>query len=199
MSDLSIEQRLDALEALHDNFQIVGGSNVTVEGSISHGYAVCSTCPKEGQPTEEGTGGTISPSPSPLPDCPCGFDAFDGSGRRFLTRTWTYFEHQDECCRDSDNATCVALVDSSGSIIHTIDPVTCEETITGTITSFVTWCDGSTHDTNQPEFDPIWDTITDTEETYSHTSSNSCAGCLKPPVDGTIHVTNTLSDECNPI
>jgi hypothetical protein len=48
------EDRILALEKLHENFRIVAGSNVTVEGSLGKGHAICSTCPPEAVVTEGG-------------------------------------------------------------------------------------------------------------------------------------------------
>ncbi len=45
----SMSGQLSELEKIHENFRIVGGSNVTVEGSLKHGFAICSTCPGEDQ------------------------------------------------------------------------------------------------------------------------------------------------------
>lgn len=51
----------------------------------------------------QGDGTPCEPNPCELPVCSCGFAAFDGSGRRFLTRTWTanhseHWEDDDEVC-----------------------------------------------------------------------------------------------------
>jgi hypothetical protein len=67
MNDLTIDQRLTQLEQLHQNFRIVGGSNVTVEGSLRQGYAICDTCPKG---AEAEVGGQIPPTP-PAPTDIC--------------------------------------------------------------------------------------------------------------------------------
>jgi hypothetical protein len=66
--DPTIDQRLTALEQLHANFQIVGGSNVTVEGSIHKGYAICSTCPDVGEVVG---GGVIPVTPPPTTGACC--------------------------------------------------------------------------------------------------------------------------------
>ena len=59
----SVEERISHLEKLHDNFRIVGGDNVTVEGSLKSGYAICATCP------EAQAGSVTPPPPAPPPEC----------------------------------------------------------------------------------------------------------------------------------
>ncbi len=65
MDESSIEERISKLEKIHENFRIVGGSNVTVEGSLKHGFAICSTCPGE----DQGTGGAINIPPAVYGAC----------------------------------------------------------------------------------------------------------------------------------
>ncbi len=129
--------------------------------------------------------------------CPCGFDAFDGSGRKFLTQTCTYTDAPDGGPCLCGNPPCGPDVNNicSGTTVHTIDPDTCEVTSDGVIE-----CDQC----------PDGRTIGPAQ-----TSGCSCNDYCIPPIlcalqDGltattmNIHFSNeyltaTLSDECTPI
>ena len=67
MSDL--EDRITALEKIHEKFRVVGGANVSVSGSLRQGYAVCSTCPGE-----ESTNGIPVTTTTPTGACCVGTD-----------------------------------------------------------------------------------------------------------------------------
>ena len=61
---LAIEQRLAALEKVHNDFRIIGGANVRVEGSMKTGYCINNTCPEAGAaPT--GFPQNVQPPPPP--------------------------------------------------------------------------------------------------------------------------------------
>jgi hypothetical protein len=77
--------------------------------------------------------------PTPSPCCADGFAAFDGSGRKFLTKTVvTSFSHSE------DNPKCGGTGHFSGTVsttdVYSIDPVTCDATCTasGSIDADVT-------------------------------------------------------------
>ncbi len=62
---LPIADRISNLEKLHQDFRIIGGSNVTVAGSLKTGYAICATCPEQ----DQGTGGAINIPPAVYGAC----------------------------------------------------------------------------------------------------------------------------------
>lgn len=68
-SKTSFADRLTHLEKLHENFRIVGGNNVTVEGSMATGYAICATCPDTGGGTGGISGGGGGGPPQPTGAC----------------------------------------------------------------------------------------------------------------------------------
>ncbi len=72
--------------------------------------------------TYQGDDTTCDPNPCGMVDCPCGFDAFDGSGRRFLVMTavMSGFDHVF-----APFPTC--SLDYSATVVRTIDPLTCIE------------------------------------------------------------------------
>lgn len=86
--------------------------------------------------TYQGDGTTCSPNPC-MVECSCGFDDFDGSGRRFLTRTWTvngyyHWEDSDAVCGDTFCTLTINFTKTS-----TYDPNTC--VLTEECTGSYTW------------------------------------------------------------
>lgn len=81
----------------------------------------------------QGNGTTCTPDPCAMPCCVgCGFSAFDGSGRLFLTQTAIISVHEHY-----DPTPCT--LDFSGTEVVTVSPGTCEQT--------TTMCTGSGHET----------------------------------------------------
>ena len=122
-------------------------------------------------------------------DCPCGFDAFDGSGRRFLTRTIHTVIDQVVTCpcgvpEDHADWLCVDTYDTECNLSHDVSG---GETATP--------CDS-------PPFHPgercacFGDVISATELHFTLHVDFDCEGG-----PGTLDedVTCILSDECNPV
>jgi len=75
--------------------------------------------------TYQGDGTVCDPNPC-LQECSCGFDAFDGSGRRFLTRTFNLVVHYDHDYGGGFHR----ITDFTMHVVAQIDPETCTETVT---------------------------------------------------------------------
>src|ERR1044071_8536522 len=94
---MSLEDRISYLENIHRNFQIVGGSNVTVEGSLRQGYAICSTCPQQEEPAVPQPA-PPSPPPPATGACCIGTDCSITTEADCIASGGTY---------QGDNTTCV--------------------------------------------------------------------------------------------
>lgn len=125
----------------------------------------------------QGDGTTCDTNPCFLPECMCGFNAFDGSGRKFLTRISTVHRVEHRVSPPCDQ-------DESGTLTEQYDPVTCVLTSSGSLPA--TAC-GS----NCANFGLI-NIISATEATY-HDEFNP------PFIQCTTDAQQTLSDECLPI
>lgn len=135
----SVEDRIAHLEKLHENFRIVGGANITVEGSLQTGYAICATCPQD-----EGIGSPVPPggtTPPPVcggatefsadftfnfqdsPTPPIGH-AFSGSG------TVTGSINQETCCGTGNETVFVTVIEHGE-----FGDITCEPDADVTLTA----------------------------------------------------------------
>ncbi len=127
-----------------------------------------------------------------LPDCACGFDAFDGSGRKFLTRTTvTSVDQEVDCdaCPDFGNPTDIG----NWTCTDTYDPDTCDLTSDVSGSETATYCDGTIIHPGE-RCDCFGDVVSATV-THYHLDAPD------PPCTPTfiIDVVCTLSNECNPI
>lgn len=148
-----------------------------------------------------GTSCADDPPPCEMPDCLCGFPAFDGSGRMFLTKTIVRSDESPPCCEGLD--TCAAGHSGTQTIVLTYDPITCElsddrDKITATD------CDGSTGEIDATACGSL--TVDDATHAHCHNVNPLGPPCSEacPPQGGapnevTLDETQTLSDECNPI
>jgi hypothetical protein len=85
--------------------------------------------------TYQGDGTVCDPNPC-LPTCSCGFSAYDGSGRRFLTQTYVR-EGVFTQARTSDPPCANITMDATVNVNNetTYDPLTCTTTVTATASS----------------------------------------------------------------
>lgn len=156
----------------------------------------------------QGDGSDCDPNPCVMVDCPCGFDAYDGSGRRFLTETRRIVDDTTDptgCGGNSCTGYQEVFTNSS------IDPDTCAPSY---------FCSGGGHIDNYPsdcssyDCDPV-----DIGGVCQPTAACECCGpgvSCTPVVDSATHkictdsntdgdctqnliLEYTLSNECNPI
>jgi hypothetical protein len=167
----------------------------------------------------DGTPCDPNPCPPPLPDCMCGFDAFDGSGRRFL--------HKESTCtyntRDDYSAICGSpgvhtryddkTFTPTSSYTADYDPDTCAFSSSNghyTFHEVFTSCVGlvTTFDTSGTFGDSSCigcgttfgcsESIVTTATTRTTTDTFAGGGGF-PITTGSGTFTETLSDECIPI
>lgn len=67
---MRLEDTITQLEAIHENFRLLVGSNGTAAGSLRQGHAICSTCPQEA--AAETGGQIINTPPTSLMGACCG-------------------------------------------------------------------------------------------------------------------------------
>jgi hypothetical protein len=142
-------------------------------------------------------------SPNPcvavLPPCNgCGYDAFDGSGRKFLRKSQIVTETASDCC-GNEVSFCARSIDGMIELVTVIDPETCmESTETDTNIRTIVECGGTTLTSTMSDPNSYVVTSATTKEEYvddSATCDPACSGQTQTHIySGTI----TLSDECQP-
>lgn len=140
------------------------------------------------------------PNPCPLPSCNgCGFEAFDGSGRKFLTKRITRLENDPPCCDGGGGVHDFGLQLSYDAII-TIDPSGCSQS-TDVITSscvIQTDCSGGTSGcTAGPLPSPPYVVSSATYKSYERNINCGYAPTC-PDLMCYQFQDETLSDECEP-
>lgn len=146
--------------------------------------------------TFQGFGTTCDPDPCPLPPCNgCGFAAFDGSGRMFLTQTDTRTWFQTLMCIGTAN--CAAGAGSgTGTVVSSYD-AECNFSETGSFDMTFDNCDGSHFTGTIPNICvPVTVSATEKHCTFHQDISND--RCTPPTGVTDQSETITLSDECDP-
>lgn len=121
----------------------------------------------------QGDDTTCDPNPCEEVECSCGFNAFDGSPRRFLTQTWTVdgYYHWDD-----DDAVCgstFCTLTMNFTKTSTYDPNTCELT---------TSCEGSYQ--YDAELYPAESRHESGDWCTANAGCGSCAGDCEVPLPG---------------
>lgn len=148
-----------------------------------------------------GSGTDCTGSPCAMPGCGgCGFDAFDGSGRKFKRISWAGSRGIGKSCLISNPTdTCEASVAAlysreqhyTGCVLSGI---------TGSGNTLTTFCDGSSTSTGfntyngGAGFETVWAAFR--SHTISTTDHNG-ASCTPADVQNTFFAAETLSDECD--
>ena len=157
--------------------------------------------------TFQGFGTTCDPNPCLLPCNGCGFDAFDGSGRVFLTKTTTrHYTQTSECCQPfSGCAQCA--VDGTQTTTESYDSDCNYSSVTDPVSPLFPTsggcndsCDGGfINITLAPGCDTLT-TISATEKSCTYGTTFSCETCSNEEggTDTVLTVTVILSDECQP-
>lgn len=157
-------------------------------------------------------GTTCDPNPClVLPDCSCGFPAFDESGRMFLTQTtsYSYTSERGGGYVPGELGSCSSS--RSFTNVQTYDPATCEIAASCSGSGFINEVTG----TGNHESTCDYTTVSGDGCLGTVTSGSECADCVADipsctptaisatektcTSDHGAVVTVTLSDECNPI
>lgn len=141
---------------------------------------------------------TCDSNPCELPPCNgCGFEAFDGSGRMFLTRTTTYTEHDPICCVGSE--THDAQVDAACTVVQRYD-ASCNLSSDTSGTDDLSYCNGDVVHLGcyvDPDASRPYTVMSAIYRVWDHTHPCGYEPTC-PDLTCVVIYDQTLSDECLP-